>query len=256
MIEVEDVDKTNISDVFQVCSPNLLNDPAIQNGSKLKREWIRENLGKYGPFTKIAYKNNEPVAQIMFFPEIAVPYYTEPRPRVIEIICAYRVKPEAQGAGTLLLKTLIEEARHGIKCLNYEQCDFLVASPFNTGEGTSLRKYYLDNGFKEAEKEYYLELNGLYYPRPLSEYNESEKDIGKAIIFYDMNCEYSWRTAVNIEKIISDIDESLEINKINRWINPQESIKRGNSLVSVNGKPIKHYWNTPEFKQEVKQAIS
>jgi len=255
MIEVVDVDKTNIGNVFQVCSLNLLDDPAIQNGTRLKQEWIKENLEKYGPFTKIAYQNNEPVAQIMFYPETAVPYYKNPRPQVIEIICAYRVKQEAQGAGTLLLKTLIKEARNGIKSLNDEPCDFLVASPFNTGEGTSLRKYYLDNGFKESENELYLELNGQYYPRQLEEYENPEKDMGKAIIFYDMNCEHSWRSAVNIEQIIIDIDDSLEIVKINRWSNPQESIKRGNTLVSVNGKPIKHYWNSPEFIEEVKQIM-
>ena len=70
-----------------------------------------------------------------------------------------------------------------------------------------------------------------------------------------MNCEHSWRSAVNIEQIIRDIDDSLEIVKINRWSNPQESIKRGNTLVSVNGKPIKHYWNSPEFIEEVKQIM-
>jgi hypothetical protein len=86
----------------------------------------------------------------LYYPESAIPYYREPRQRVIEIFCAYRVKEEAKGAGTLLLKNLIDEAETGIGCLGGKACSFLVASPFNTGEGTSLRKYYIDNGFLEA----------------------------------------------------------------------------------------------------------
>ena len=62
MIKVAEINKTNINDVFQVCSPNLLEDQAIQKGTRLKREWIKKTLEKYGPFTKIAYLNDEPVA--------------------------------------------------------------------------------------------------------------------------------------------------------------------------------------------------
>ena len=256
MIKIVDINKTNYNDVFQVCSINNLDDPVIQSGSELKREWIKQNLDDFGPFIKMAYQGDEPIAQILFYPETAVPYYINPRPRVIEIICAYRVKEEAKGAGTLLLLNLIDEAKTGIKCLSGEPCDFLVASPSNTGEGTSLRKYYMDNGFQEADIELYLELNRKYYPRSLETYENPEEDIGKAYIFYDMNCEYSWRFTVNIEKLLGDIDDSLEVFKINRWIDPHASIKRGNTLVSVNGKAIKSYWRSAEFVEEVKDALA
>jgi hypothetical protein len=256
LIKIEDINDSNFNDVFQVCSIKSTNDQFIQKGTGLKRAWIKQNLEKYGPFTKIAYLDLEPVAQIMFYPEIAVPYIKDPRSRVIEIICAYRVKEEAQGAGTLLLKNLINEAKTGIKCLHGQTCEFLVAAPFNTGEGTSLRQYYLDNGFQESDDELYLELNGKYYPRPRETYENPIEDNGKAYVFYDMNCEYSWRFASNIDKIIQEIDDSLEIKKINRWTHPLESIKRGNSLVSVNGRVIKSYWQSPEFKEEVREALN
>ncbi len=255
MIEITDIEETNINDIFQVCSGKHLDDPLLQSGANLKREWIKENLSKHGPFTKIAYYNGEPAAQILFYPETAIPYYSEPRARVIEIFCAYRSNEDAKGAGTLLLKNLIEEARTGIKCLGGGAADFLVASPFNTGEGTSLRKYYLDNGFKEAEDELYMELNGEYYPRKRETYENPEDDLGKAIILYDMNCEYGWFFAVNIERILKEIDDNLEIKKINKWLNPEESMKRGNALVTVNGKTIKSYWRSPEFVVEVKEAL-
>ena len=255
MIKVADIDEANINDVFKVCSGRHLDDPVLQSGAELKREWIKENLTRYGPFTKIAYYNDEPAAQILFYPETAIPYYREPRPRVIEIFCAYRVLEEAKGAGTLLLENLIEEAKTGIKCLGGEACDFLVASPFYTSEGTSLRKFYLDNGFTETGDELYLEINGKYYPRKRESYENPEDDHGKAIIFYDMNCEYGWLFAVNIERIIREIDDKLEIIKINKWLNPNESIKRGNPTVTVNGKTITSYWRSPEFKTEVKNAL-
>jgi hypothetical protein len=192
----------------------------------------------------------------MYYPETAVPYYKNPRHNVIEIICAYRAKEDAKGAGTLLLKNLIYEAKTGIKCLGGEPCDFLVASPFNTGEGTSLRNLYLGNGFIEAGDELYLKLNRKYYPRARETYDNPEADIGKAYIFYDMNCEYGWLFAVNIERIIKDIDDSLEIIKINKFANPLESMKRGNTLVSVNGKVIKSYWRSHEFIVEVKDSLN
>ncbi len=255
MINVVDISDTSINDVFQVCSGNHLDDPVLQKGIQLKQAWIKENLAKYGSFTKIAYYEGEPAAQILFYPEVAIPYYREPRPRVIEIFCAYRAMEEAKGAGTLLLKNLIEEAKTGIRCLDGEPADFLVASPFNTGEGTSLRKYYMDNGFRMAEDELYLELNNKYYPRTRETYENPDDDLGKAIILYDMNCEYGWFFAVNIERILKEMDDSLEIVKINKWLNPDESVKRGNASVIVNGKTISSYWRSPEFRVEVKDAL-
>ena len=256
MITVLDIDETNFNDVFKVCSSKHLNDPTFKKGIELKQRWIKENLTKYGPFIKIAYYNKTPAAQIMYYPETAIPYYKYPRQRVIEIFCAYRSIDDAKGAGTILLKNLIDEAKKGIKCLEDEPCSFLVASPFNTGEGTSLREYYLNNGFQESESELYRELTGKYYPRKKETYENPFKDKGKAIIFYDMNCEYGWVFSLNIEKILRDIDHSLEIIKINKWNNPTESIKRGNPTVTVNGVTIKSGWRTPEFQSEVKKALN
>ena len=254
-MKVVDVDTDNYDDVFCVCSSKCKNNPLIQEGVQLKREWFKQTLSEYGSFAKITYYDDEPVAMIMFYPEVAVPYYRYPRPNVIEIFCAYRIREEAKGAGTLLLKTLIDEAKVGINCLDGDPCSFLVASSFNTGEGTSLRKYFMNNGFIETKDELYLELNTEYYPRMRETYEKPEEDSRKAVVFYDMNCEYGWLFAMNIEKILRDIDDSLNVVKINKWAHPLESIKRGNPRVSVNGKVINSYWRSPNFITEIKKAL-
>jgi hypothetical protein len=70
-----------------------------------------------------------------------------------------------------------------------------------------------------------------------------------------MNCEYGWFFAVNIERILKEMDDSLVIEKINKWRYPEESMRRGNALVTVNGKQIESYWRSPEFREEVTDAL-
>jgi hypothetical protein len=255
MIRIVDVDETNVDDVIFVCSGKHLDDPVLKEGMKYKREWVKETHSKYGPFTKIAYYNDEPAAQILFYPEEALPYYNTARKRVIEIFCVYRALDEAKGAGSALLNNLIDESRKGIRCLRGEKCRFLVSKPFNTGEGVSLEKFYTDNGFLKAGDEMYLELNDRYESREHEVYDSPEKDNGKAIIFYDMNCEYGWFHAVNVKKILLEMDDTFDIQLMNKWLNPKESMRRGNNTIIVNGKAILSYWQTPEFKEEVLLAL-
>jgi hypothetical protein len=232
-----------------------LDDPVLMEGMTIKRRWYKENLDKYGPFTKVAYYDGKPAAQILFYPEIVVPYYNEPRKDVVEIFCVYRNLSEAKGAGSKLLRNLIDEARAGIKCLRGEKCRFLVTRPFNTGEGVSLESFYMDNGFVQGEGEMYLELNGSYVPRKHEIYISPEEDRGRAFVFYDMNCEYGWFFAVNVRDIIKEIDYTLDVQLINKWLAPSESMKRGNNTVIVNGIAIQSFWRSPEFQEEIVKAL-
>ena len=68
---IENLQESNIEDLIYICSSKRLNDPVHQQGISLQRKWLRQMLEKYGSCTKIAYYNEKPAAQILFYPEEA-----------------------------------------------------------------------------------------------------------------------------------------------------------------------------------------
>lgn len=143
-MKVENLDEGNVDDVFKICSHGMLDDPIQQRGIELKRRWLLEMLKRYGPCTKIAYIDGRPVAQILFYPEEAIPSFTHQRRGIVLIHCAYNPFPEAQGkgAGTALIESLIYDCKTGIPCPGGGHCRFITARPFNTGVGTPLAEFY------------------------------------------------------------------------------------------------------------------
>jgi hypothetical protein len=50
---------------------------------------------------------------------------------------------------------------------------------------------------------------------------------------------------------------TINVELINEWEKPEESTKRKNSWLTVNGKPIHTFFmETEKFKQEMEQAMS
>jgi hypothetical protein len=160
-----------------------------------------------------------------------------------------------KGAGSSLLADLVKEAGNGMESLRGEPCSFLVTEPFATGEGLDLKVFYERNGFKEGDGEMYLEIHGGYMPRQRTKYKPLSEDEGKAMLFYNVNCEYSVSFADNVKKLIHEIKPGYPVEIINMWTAPMESSRRGNELIIVNQRPIKSYWRTPEFRREVQAAM-
>jgi GNAT superfamily N-acetyltransferase len=253
MIEVKTM-KEGFGDVFRVCSPSAEPGSKLMEGRRLREEWLREALVDFGPFTKVAYLDGEPVSQVMYYPEEALPYIAGSRGGVIRIGCVYS-RVHGKGAGSALLGDLVREAREGIESLRGEPCRFLVTEPFSTSEGLDLKEFYKRNGFREGDGEMYLEIHGVYEARKRTGYTSLEEDAGRAVVFYNVNCEYSVGFADSVMKLIHEIVPGYPVDTINMWTKPLESSRRGNELVIVNQRPIKSYWRTPEFRQEVKAAI-
>ena len=88
-MSVRDISEENMLDVFRICSVNKLEDRTQLKGIQMKRRWLRKMMNEYGPCTKIAYVDTIPVAQILFYPEEAVPYIPHKRDGVIILHCAY-----------------------------------------------------------------------------------------------------------------------------------------------------------------------
>lgn len=249
---IRNVVESNINDVFRVCSHKHQDDPEFEHGINLKRKWMKKMIKQVGPVAKIAYLNSKPVAQIMFYPETVLPYDSQSRDKVIRIECAYNAFPESRGKGIgdSLMKSLIED------CCRDKECRFLVANAFSTGEGVSLEEYYKRNGFLEGEDELYLPINGKYEPRSKQKFEPLEEDKDKALLFYNRNCEFSYRFAEKTRKFLNKIYPDLKIEKIDVWEQPETFEKRGNELVVVNAIPIKSFIRDEDkFRAEIKKAL-
>jgi GNAT superfamily N-acetyltransferase len=253
MIEVKTM-KEGFGDVFRICSPYAEQGSKLMEGRRLREKWLRETLGDFGPFTKVAYLGGEPVSQAMYYPETALPYIAGSREGVIRIECVYS-RVHGKGAGSALIGDLVREAVDGVESLRGEPCRFLVTEPFSTGEGLDLKEFYERNGFREGDGEMYLEINGVYEPRKRTGYTPLKEDAGRAVVFYNVNCEYSVGLADSVMKLIHEIAPGYPVEIMNMWIRPLESSRRGNELVIVNQRPIKSCWRTSDFRQEVEAAI-
>ena len=88
------------------------------------------------------------------------------------------------------------------------------------------------------------------------EYRPLSEDKGRVVIFYDPICEFSYPFAVKVKEFLLEIDPGLQVDLIDQWRQPEESIKRGNRLLIVNAKLITSFWTQREaFRREVEQAL-
>jgi len=261
-IEIENLQESNIDDLIFVCSSKIFNNPIHVQGVKLKKKWLLEMLTKYGACAKIAYYKGKPAAQILFYPEDADITKAYRRKNVLVINCIYNPTPEAQGLGiaTKLLRSLIYDAKHRKTCLGNKPCKFILAKIFNTGEFLSMSKFYRENGFLPSSEAnvMYLPIEGTYEPRKLiGEYQSLPEDKDKAIIFYGPICQFGYQFAKRTEALIRKIAPYIQIEMVNEWEKPEESIKRKNWWLIVNAKPIQTFFmNTEKFKEEIGEALS
>lgn len=263
-IRIESLHELNMEDLIYVCSSKRLHDPVHQQGIKLKRQWLKRMLNRYGSCAKIAYYNDKPAAEILYYPEEADVTKASKRESVLVITCVYNPTEEAQklGIGTRLLKSVIEDAKQRKTCLGNKPCKFILAKAFNTGELLSLSEFYKKNGFiptPENEGDLlYLPIESSYEPTaPIGKYKPLPEDKDRAVIFYGPVCQFSYQFAKRVEEIIKEVAPKLRVKMINEWENPEEAIKRKNWWLIVNSKPIKTFFmETEKFKEEVKQAIN
>lgn len=237
---VRDVTEDNLDDAFRVCSNGRLGDPLQMQGIKLRQQWIRRMLAATGPCVKVAYLDDRPVAQLMFYPETSVPYLPHPRAGVLLLRCVYNPFKEAQGKGasTALIKNLIEDCKRGPICLSGGKCSFIASEVFNTGEGVPMERLYEANGFKKMGGEMEYEIAGKYTPPREFKYTESTEDKGRAIVVYNPTCEYSYPAAFRVRDLMAGIYPTMPVEFVNQWEEPLESIRLANHELTVNGVQI------------------
>jgi GNAT superfamily N-acetyltransferase len=219
-------------------------------------------LEKHGSVAKVAYFEEKPVGQILFYPEESNVANGSPRKDVLVTLCVYNPTSSAQkhGIGTKLLQSLILDAKRRRTCLGSKPCKFILVKAFDTGEFLSMPKFFKKNGFlptPEREELLFLPIEGRYEPASaLKEYEPLPEDRNRAVILYGPICQFSYQFAKKMEEQVREVAPNVPIELINEWEKPEESIKRRNNVLTVNAKPIKTFFmDTLRFKEEVRLAL-
>ncbi|MGD2201036.1 MAG: hypothetical protein PVJ38_05345 [Candidatus Bathyarchaeota archaeon] len=259
MLRLEDLTEENLEDVFKICSHGRMEDHLQKQGITLKRQWLLDMLQEYGSCTKIAYLDGKPIGQILHYPESADPTFETPRKWVMVIHCTYI--PFSQyhgiGAGSMLVRGLIDEFKRGPRSLKGDRCTFISAQAFNTGEGQALGTFYERHGFQQGIDEMYLEIHGEYQPKHVRAYRPLPGDKGRAVLFYEPMCEWSIGFAIRAKKFLKGLAPDLPVTLINNWEEPGEYLKRGGQQMVVNATPITSFWTDKEaLTREVKKALN
>lgn len=246
MLNVRDFSLENIKDVFEICSnANRPDDVFTEEGRKARVEWLKNMLQDHGSCLKIAYLDERPVAQLLYYPEETMRFIHDPRKDVIHIQCIYNAFPEShgKGVGAALIKSLIDDAERGLSILGGRPASLIVAYPFSSDEGILLSDFYPKMGFKQGNDEYYYEIKGSYFPRRIPDYTPLPKDKDSIVIFYNPTCEFGNFYANHVNQLIRKNFPSVPISIFNVWDDYEEYLKRpSQSIVAarviVNQQPV------------------
>jgi len=267
MLLVENLSEENLKDVFKICSWDRAfahnDDPVLERGREIKRRWLLDMLEQHGPCAKIAYLDGRPVAQIVFYPEEAIPYIADPRKDVVHLQCIYSPFPDAQrrGVGTALMKDLLDECRSGLSFLWGRPCSFLVTKPSPHEGDLPLDDFYEKYGFRQGSQEMFLEIGGKYVDRGTPEYRPLPEDHGRIIVLYNPACEWGAFLAYKVEEIGKEVD--LPVETFNIWEKPEAFMKRPidrvtSGRVIVNTKLLEGglFWSDQNaFRRVLKETL-
>ena len=269
-MKIVDVSEDNVDDVLTICSGGRpiahVGNPVLDKGRALKRQWLLNMIQQHGPCVKIAYLDDQPVGQVLFYPEASVPYLANPRTDVIYLKCIYIAHPPAQrqGIGNALMKTLITECQTGVACLGGRPCQFVVTQPFPHEGELPLTDFYAKYGFQHGQHEMFLEINGPYVPMDRREYRPLPEDRDKVLLTYNQDCEWGYYFARKVEELLHANYPSLPIEIYSSWETPEEYMKRPHlpliaaSVIvnaQVNSNPFVFWTDSDAFLRDVDKAL-
>jgi GNAT superfamily N-acetyltransferase len=271
-LQVKYVSEQNRGDLCEICShafkissQNKVDFLLHNKGMEVKQRWLIDRLEQQGSCAKIAYIDNNPVAQIQFCPEEMIPYINKPRKNVVSIICIYSPIPEAQrkGAASALVKSLVDECYSGLDSLNGKPCSLLVTLPFPRLEIQLLTEFYEKCGFKQGRGEMFINITGEYKAKETNTFHPLPRDHDRTIILYNAACEWGYYYAYKVEEIIQRIDPDHIIEKYNIWEQPEsyktrfvQRVTAGQAIVKGQVLSGGIFWTDREaFHREVLEAL-
>ena len=238
-MKIKDVSVENFDDILNVCSGyrsfTTIDDPNLHKGREMKRRWFLDMISRYGPCAKVGYLFEKPIAQVVFYPEEAIPYLHNPRKDVIYLKCIFNstVYAQRRGVADALMKNLLEECRSGLECLGDRPGQLVVTRPFPHEGDLPLSEFYKKYDFKEGHKEMYIEINGKYAPMNIPEFRPLPEDRGRTIITYNIDCEWGYYYAVTVRDLIQDKHPDHPVEIFSSWENPEEYKKRGGGWINI-----------------------
>lgn len=234
MLKVEDLTLENLNDVFVICSnASRPEDEFVAKGREIRTKWLTNMLEKHGSCVKIAYNDEKPIAQLVYYPEEVMKYIHNGRKDVIHIQCVYNAFQEAQGlgAGGTLIRSLIKDSEEGLASLNGRQASYIVGYPFPSAEGILLTDFYSKMGFKQGLDEFYYEVSGKYSPRGMIDYSPLKEDKGRVVIFYNPTCEFGYFYANHVKQILQETFENIPVFIYDVWRDHEEYLNRPQQAV-------------------------
>ncbi|RLG42196.1 MAG: hypothetical protein DRO05_01950, partial [Thermoproteota archaeon] len=207
-MKIVDLNEDNIDDLIYVCSHKWLSDPKHRKGIELKKKWLLKMIKEVGVCAKIAYLDDKPVGQVMFWPERSDPSDPYAREGVLCLQCIFVPFREAQrkGIATALLNSLIEDCKERPEKLGLSGCKFIVTQAFDTGLYLSQADFFRRRGFKNCPdggpSDLYLLISGEYEPKPEVKYEPLEEDAKRAVIMYGSACQFGYVFAMRAYELI------------------------------------------------------
>jgi GNAT superfamily N-acetyltransferase len=259
-----DVDEgRGVDDLLLVCSKDRLQDPVHREGMAIKRAWLEEMRARTRCCARVAYRGDMPVAQILFYPEAADP--TRPgRAGVLFVRCVWNSCPATRrlGIGRRLVESVLADAREGK--LTAGTCDAVVTNAFDTGDGLSLEPFFERLGFVRSpeaacepwETPMMLVLARKPPPSAPAPYQPLDEDRGRAVVFFDPSCQWSYAFAVKTRDVLGDLAPALPVDVLDRWKAADAFLARRRHWLIVNGKPILSLpMHGDRFADEIRSAL-
>ncbi|MFP3871340.1 MAG: hypothetical protein ACLFVL_00465 [Candidatus Aenigmatarchaeota archaeon] len=256
-IEIKDIDENILGDLECVCLPEeKINDPLFIEGDLMWRKWVRENLKRYDTIGKIACSPEEIVGFIQYVPK--------PEKKLVEIKCTFEKKGQDDyPIKETLLKETILEFKEPKPYFRGDTANALVTFPEHVLQNVAEEKFYMANGFKQANSNPYL----LYYPLKegytyVSEPRNiliDEMDRDKALIFCNTSSPYCVKEMMDALETLRDMDKDIPI----KIVIPYEEPKKLAHVFSmplcmvINEKVIEYsLLDDEEFLEKMKIALN
>lgn len=110
MVKICDLTEKNVEDVATFCSTRGVKNESFLQGEERKKEFLLEKLERGGR-AKIAYKKNEPVGFIEYYPIEDAPLNVVGEDTVIIPCMNVKVEERRKGIGDKLIRACIEDAK-------------------------------------------------------------------------------------------------------------------------------------------------
>jgi len=240
MVEVRDLTENNVEDVATFCgryksngSPSEAKNEFFLQGEKRKKKVLLEKLRKGGR-AKIAYKGNEPVGFIEYYPIEDAPWNVAGKDIMVVPCMNVKVDERKKGIGDKLVRACIEDVKNmGRKGVAVQATDWQDFMP-----RTFFEKYGFTNVTKSGPVNIFMiKFEEVENPCWLTLLHKQKLVKGKLVIdiFHNDQCPFDWQNSERVRKVAKEFPDRTIINGFDT--NKRENVLKYGTLgaIIVNG---------------------